>query len=112
MKYKEWEHLETTIDKDNPLVDLYHLETGEEFFIEPAFYTQFTYLKSIYSEHVERVVEEMNNIVRRNKKVIFCHDYEHPLIIKDDFIYLEIEDVLNPLGIFVEDKSRGSDYGD
>ena len=31
---------------------------------------------------------------------------------KEGFIYLEITDVTDPLHIYVEDKSRGSDYGD
>ena len=54
----------------------------------------------------------MERLVKQSKKVIFTHDYEFPLIKRDDFIYLEITDVTDPLQIYVEDKSRGSDYGD
>ena len=31
---------------------------------------------------------------------------------KDGYVILEITDITDPLHIFVEDKSRGSDYGD
>lgn len=112
MKYVEWSNLETRKDNDNPLVDYYVYPTGEMFYIEPAFYTQFEFLKVIYPEKLSEIIEEMEKIVKKAKKVIFCHDYEHPFVLKEGFIYLEMEDVLNPLQIFVEDKSRGSDYGD
>ena len=112
MKYQEWEHLETTIDKDNPLVELYHYPTGEMFFVEPAFYTQFSFLKKLHADRVQDILDEMEKMVKKEKKVIFCHDYEYPLIIKNGFVYLEIQDITDPLKIFVEDKSRGSDYGD
>ena len=112
MKYEEWAHLETTVDKDNPLVDLYYYPTGEMFFVEPAFYTQFSFLKKLHPDRIDEVLQEMEKMVKLEKKVIFCHDYEYPFVKKDGFIYLEIQDILDSLKIFVEDKSRGSDYGD
>ena len=111
MKYKEWEHLEISKDKDNPLVDVYHLEDAL-FYIEPAFYTQFVNLKNLHPERIDEVVKLMNETVLKEKRVVFCHDFENPYVQKEGFIYLEIEDITNPLKIFVEDKSRGSDYGD
>ena len=50
--------------------------------------------------------------MRKNKKVIFIGDYETNTFEKDGYIVLEITDITDPLHIFVEDKSRGSDYGD
>ena len=50
--------------------------------------------------------------MRRNKKVIFIGDFETNTFEKDGYIILEITDITDPLQIFVEDKSRGSDYGD
>lgn len=45
--------------------------------------------------------------------MIFTGEFEHPLTRADDeYIILEIFDITNRLQIFVEDKSRGSDYGD
>ncbi len=112
MKYEEWSHLNSTIDEANPFTPLFIYPTGEMFFVEPAFYTQLTYLKQIYPDRFRSIIDEMERIVKKSKKVIFTHDYEYPLIKRDDFIYLEITDVTDPLNIYVEDKSRGSDYGD
>ena len=40
-------------------------------------------------------------------------EYEdEPLTKNKDAIFLTIYDILNKLQIYVEDKSRGSDYGD
>ena len=47
-----------------------------------------------------------------NKKVVFTANYESPLTEAEGYIYLEITDVTDPLKIYAEDKSRGSDYGD
>ena len=54
----------------------------------------------------------MMNIVKKHKRVIFTSNYEFQQKKKEGYIYREIEDVCDPLLIFVEDKSRGSDYGD
>ena len=112
MKYDEWSKLDIVKDDNNPFTPMYVYPSGEMFFVEPAFYTQFSYLIKLHEDRIQDILDEMEKMVKKEKKVIFCHDYEHPLIIKDGFIYLEIEDITNPLKIFVEDKSRGSDYGD
>ncbi len=112
MNYEEWNHLETRIDKNNPFTPLYIYPSGESFYVEPAFYTQLTYFKGIYPDNYRTIIDEMEKIVKSNKKVIFCHDYEHPLINNEEYILLEITDVTDRIGIFAEDKSRGSDYGD
>ena len=50
---------------------------------------------------------------KKYKKVVFVYDYENPYVKDlDGFIYRELTDISDPLHIFVEDKSRGSDYGD
>ena len=54
-----------------------------------------------------------SKIVKKNKKVVFTGNFEFPQTETDeDYIILEITDVTDPLKIYVEDKSRGSDYGD
>ena len=91
---------------------MYLLEEGESFFVEPAFYTQLRYLKGIYPDKYRTIIDEMLVVVKKEKHVIFCHDFEYPLIKKEGFVYLEISDITDRLGIYPEDKSRGSDYGD
>ena len=43
---------------------------------------------------------------------MFVGNFEFPQTEVEEHIFLEITDVTDPLKIFVEDKSRGSDYGD
>ena len=112
MEYQEWENLKIIEDKNNPFSTLFELDTKERFYIEPAFYTQLTNFVSILPMHHDKIIEKMKQLVIQNKKVVFTLDYESPLTKADGYVYLEITDVTDPLGIYVEDKSRGSDYGD
>ena len=54
----------------------------------------------------------MEELVKKNKKIVFTGNFENPLTEIDNYIFLEITDVTDHLQIFAEDKSRGSDYGD
>ena len=54
----------------------------------------------------------MEELVKKHKKIVFTGNFENPLTEIDNYIFLEITDVTDPLQIFAEDKSRGSDYGD
>lgn len=99
-------------DKNNPFSDLYMLEGGETFYMEPGFHTQMMGFKELRANEYHLIVEEIIKIVKRNKKVIFTTNFEEPQTECEGYIYLEITDVTDPLQIFVEDKSRGSDYGD
>jgi hypothetical protein len=99
-------------DLNNPLSDLYQLEGGETFYIEPPFHTQLMGLKELRAKEYPQIIEEMLRIVRKNKKVVFTGNYEEPQTEAEGYIYLEVTDITDPLLIFVEDKSRGSDYGD
>ena len=61
------------------------------------------------------ILAEMDRAVKANKFVVFTADDENPLTFVPeniDAVYLEITDITNKLKIFLEDKSRGSDYGD
>ena len=112
MKYEEFQQFKELIDKANPFSSLYELESGERFYIEPVFYTMLKGFKDHHPEKYSLIVDELINKVKENKKVVFTGNYECPLTNVEDYIYLEITDITDPLHIFVEDKSRGSDYGD
>ena len=105
MEYKEWSHLEINKDSKSSLCPGYILSKDARFIMEPSFYTQLENLKPLFPDRFDE-------IVKKNKKVFFTLDCDAPFINLKDYIYLEITDILNPLKIFVEDKSRGSDYGD
>lgn len=112
MKYIEFEHLKQIEDKDNPFSSLYELESGERFYIEPVFYTMLQGFKDHHPDKYPTIIEEIIKTVKQNKKVVFTGNYECPLTNVDGYVFLEINDITDPLKIFVEDKSRGSDYGD
>ncbi|MCR5332436.1 MAG: hypothetical protein K6E11_00185 [Bacilli bacterium] len=113
MNYEEFSEFEKVIDIANPLVKGFKFKSGETFFVEPAFYTQLVNFEELYtSEDFHRIVKKMKELAFERKRVIFTYDYENPFMLKDDYIYLEFTDVTDSLKIFIEDKSRGSDYGD
>ena len=110
--YPEFAHFKKVEDPNNPFCALYFYESGESFYIEPVFYTQLMGFKDHYKDQFHLIIEKMEELVMKNKKIVFTGNFENPLTAVDDYIFLEITDVTNPLQIFVEDKSRGSDYGD
>lgn len=112
MDYNEWSNLENLRDDENPFSHLYRYPEGQLFYVEPAFYTQLMSLKDIYPSRFRSIIDEMERIVKTRGNVVFTMDFENPVTKKDGFIYLEITDITDQLHIYVEDKSRGSDYGD
>ena len=113
MIYPEFNEFKQVEDKENPFCNLYYLPTGECFYIEPVFYTHLKGFHDLREKEYPRIIERMIEVVKKNKKVIFTGNFECPqTLTTDDFIILEINDITDPLQIFVEDKSRGSDYGD
>lgn len=113
MKYIEFENLEEIKDKDNPFTNAYKLKDGSIFYVEPAFYTQLSNFKESYKEEdYKRIVDTMIKLASERKKVIYTYDFENPFTKKDGYIYLEFIDICDYLNIAIEDKSRGSDYGD
>ncbi len=112
IKYPEFSHLKIVEDKQNPFSTLFEYEGGSRFYIEPVFYTQLLGFKMHYPNDFHRILKQMEIIVKKNRLVVFTGDFESSPSEVEGAIYLEITDITNPLHIFVEDKSRGSDYGD
>ena len=74
-------------------------------------------LKTTLDENLEMIRDTIEYLVEKNKKVIFSgldEEYEDEPATKEaeDYIVLTLFDILDMLGIYVENKSRGSDYGD
>lgn len=112
MKIKEFEHLKEVVDKENPFIPHYVIDDESDFYIEPMFYSQLLGFKERHEDKYDLIVASLLERVKKNKKVIFVSDFENNTFEKDGYIILEITDITDPLQIFVEDKSRGSDYGD
>ena len=112
MIFEEFKQFKTLTDENNPFTNFYMLETGESFYVEPVFYTQMRGFKEQFPDQYNLIVEQIIKMVKAKKKVVFTGNFESPLTEVDDYCYLEITDVTDPLQIYAEDKSRGSDYGD
>ncbi len=113
MIYEEFKDYKQVKDRNNPFCNCYVLDSGETFYVEPVFYTMLRGFKDRHEDsEYQRIINRMIEVVKKNKKVVFVGNFENPQTEVEGFIFLEITDITDPLQIFVEDKSRGSDYGD
>ena len=80
--------------------------------MEPVFLLKLEGIKQFVEESFLEVISEMERLVKRNHLVVFVGEEEEEITKVEGAIYLTIQDVCNPLQVYVEDKSRGSDYGD
>ncbi len=90
----------------------YQLTTGELFYVEPWYYTQFTRILERYPEYQTAMVDWMIDKVKKFGHVVFTRTFENPIIKDEQYIAVEIDDLLGELDIRIDDNSRGSDYGD
>ncbi|MEG0034134.1 MAG: hypothetical protein RR342_03330 [Bacilli bacterium] len=112
MEYIEFNSFKQVVDLDNPLIKKFIVDNECSFYIEPIFYTQLQAMFAHHKKSIDRIIDKMMQLVKTNKKVIFTGDFEAPALDVEGYVFKEITDVTDPLMIFVEDKSRGSDYGD
>ena len=112
MTYEAFDKYRSVVDEQNHLVHCYEDEEGNRFYVEPGFYEGLMGFKEKRAEDFARIMEAIDQTIKKNHKVVFTADFESPWISREGYIYREIFDLTDPLGIFVEDKSRGSDYGD
>ena len=113
--YNEWKDRKRLIDLKNKFCTLYKNDDGSMFYIEPAFYTSLMRFKELHEDKFFTILEEMDRVSSKYHLVVFTADSDEPITIIDegvDAVYLTITDITNKLKIFIEDKSRGSDYGD
>ena len=110
--YPEWKHLKFEVEEKNPYTAKFIYPNGDTFYVEPVFHIKLMGFHQHHEDRVEEILLEMERLVKKYHKVVFINDDEEEITDVEDAIYLTIQDVCNPLQIFVEDKSRGSDYGD
>lgn len=116
--YEEFRKYEQIEDKDNPFLACYKLPNGHVFYVEPVFHLKMEGVKQFHEDRFNDLLSEIDRLVNKNKKIIFTGaDEEDDIMgegegVIDDTIYLTIQDVCNPIHLYMEDKSRGSDYGD
>lgn len=112
MVYELFSSYKETTDKAYPFIHHYEDEAGNSFYVEPGFYEGLLGFAEKRAEDLARIMEEIDRLIKTHHQVVFTADFENPWVNKDSYIYKEIFDITDPLRIFVEDKSRGSDYGD
>jgi hypothetical protein len=112
MLYIEFLQYQKIEDPDYPLCQKFMTKSGHTFYIEPGFYYALQGFKEKRRDDFQKIMDAIDAVVKENEKVIFTGNYETPMMEKDGYIYRDIYDITDPLQIFVEDKSRGSDYGD
>ncbi len=111
MKYEEFKKYKP-YPQENSLVKAYQDEHGHVFYVEPGFYYALEGFKERKKEEYPRILERIYSEIAKYPLLVFTSNYESPFFEKEGCIYREITDITDPLNIFVEDKSRGSDYGD
>lgn len=83
------------------------------YYIEPTFQARLDSFEQRYhGKNMDLITAEMKRIVLNNPVVVFIGDYENPITTIEEAIFVEFEDITNRLKIYVNDISRGSDYGD
>ena len=112
MNHEEFKEFKLVKDNENPFTYHYVIDEITDFYVEPVVFTQLHGFQERHPDKYDLILKSMVERVKSLKKVIFVGDYENYFTEKEGYIYLELIDITNPLKIFVEDKSRGSDYGD
>lgn len=112
MNYPEWADRQLMIDLRNKITKCYKNKDGSIFYVEPGFYKAFEALKNIYPDRIDDVLRKMDELTSSNKKVVYVSDSDDPLVIVEKAKYITIFDLTDSIGLLLEDKSRGSDYGD
>ena len=112
MLYPEFNKYEPLVDNENPFCNAYRTKGGHIFFVEPGFYEGLLGYKEKRPERFQELLAAIDIIVKKNERVVFTWNFESPFVEKEGYIYREIIDIADSLNIYVEDKSRGSDYGD
>lgn len=111
-QYPEWNNLKEEFDSKNPYSAKYVYPNGDIFYVEPIYYYKLKSFESHFENKLVDILNEMERVVHKYRLVVFINDEDEEISDVEGATYLTIQDICNPLQIFVEDKSRGSDYGD
>lgn len=113
MEMIEFDKYKKIIDPEYKNINLYELDDGSMFYIEPNFYTQLSYIKDHFFDKYDEVIDKIIEITKRNKKMIFTADFENPVVYKDGFYYREIGDILGEVKLYFDNKGNpDSDWKD
>jgi len=106
MKLLLKKNLKMIENESSSFVKLFELEDGSRFYVEPPFYGQLEAIEEREPTWLDRLLDEMIRVVKKNRRVVFTINYHHPLTIKDDYIYLEMRDLLANLNMYFINSSN------
>lgn len=109
--YSEFNHL-TRIQKARTKFARGYTDGEREFYIEPWFYTQLTRLFERFPGQKDDILNVFFNLSKKATKVLFTRDINDPVFNDEEYLLIEIEEVIHEAGLEFDDISRGSDYGD
>ena len=68
--YEEFKDLRREVDPNNPFSALYFYESGESFYLEPAFYTQLMGFKDHFPDKYHLIINRMEELVKKAIRVL------------------------------------------
>lgn len=110
--YEDFKDYKLEKDSSNPFTPHFIIDDEHDFYVEPVVFTQLNGFKERHPDKYYLIIKAMVDKVIKLKKVIYVGDFENYFTEKEGYVYSELIDITDSLQIFVEDKSRGSDYGD
>lgn len=100
-------------DPRNPFTLLLVLDQENFCYIEPGFMALLRAIDEREPHHIPLIVREIEALVKHHKKVVFALDFENPITRHiEDYIILELQDILNRLDIHFYSVNTGSHLGD
>ena len=93
-------------DKANPYSALFETIDGHRFYVEPAFYSQLLAIEEREPAQLAYIIEEMLRLVKRNERIVFTLDFMRPITRVENYIYLEIRDVVGNLKLYFVNSSN------
>ena len=111
--FPEWNDRKILIDLRNRFATCYENPDGSIFYIEPQYYTYLQGYKRLHPDRYQDLLDRMDQIVAKNRRVVFVGQEDNPLVDDHDAIYLTAMDVADSIGVVVDDQSNpDSDWKD
>ncbi len=111
MRYEFFDKYEQVVDPRQPLINAYR-NNGVTFYVEPGFYNALKEVEANRLDKLGVLLEKVYEAIEKYRAIVFTADFEHPFIDLDGYVYKEITDIGDPLGIYLEETNTPSNYGD
>lgn len=105
---------ENNQDKKNPFTNFYSCRNCGTFYIEPIFMRKLELYEELHgrNKNYNKMIQVMQDVVSKNNIVVFTNDIDNSISKVEGAIFIEFRDITDLAHVFINDISRGSDYGD